>query len=245
MTTATQIISQALGILGVRPPGQALGNEAGDCLERLNMMIDGWRVERLYATAGIRVSATLNGSTAAATVGPTGTFVITPRPVAILEGSFYTIGVVDYPIRPVGLEEFNEIPIKGTASLGPSICYYQAGDPLGTVYFYPLLSSSSLVTLVCDAHLADFANLTTDYDLGPGVKRALVYSFAEDMASDFEVEFRGGKVAMSARRGLKRSHHGIPQLLSSWHGFDIATTLSHAAATFQSAYADNYADNYA
>jgi hypothetical protein len=246
MTTATQVISQALGIIGVKSPGQALGTEAADCLERLNMMLDGWRTERLYATAGVRVSASLNGSTATATIGPTGTFVVTPRPISIEPGSFYTVGSIDYPITPVTLAEYNEIPLKGTTTLGPSWVYYEAGDPNGTLYFFPLLATQATVTLVCASHLSDFADLTTDYDLGPGVMRALVFSFAEEMAPDFERPVPPGaqKMAMSARRTLKRSHHQTPQLSEPRSGLG-PDYLASAAATFQSAYADYYATNYA
>jgi hypothetical protein len=211
MTTATQIISQALGILRIRAPGDAVGNEAGDMLERLNMMLDGWRLESLFATAGIRVTATL-GAVATATIGPSADFDIDPRPFRIEDGSFYTVGGLDYPIEVVDLVTFNNIALKDLAVLGPDFVYYEAGDPTGTVYFYP--QGAAEVTLICLGTLESFADMTTGYDLGPGVKRALAYSLAEDMAGDFETKLSEDQkvIAKHARRSLKRSHHVTPQL---------------------------------
>jgi hypothetical protein len=92
----------------------------------------------------------------------------------------------------------------------------------------------------------EFADLTTDYDLEPGSKRALVYSFAEEVASDFEKQMSPGaqRIARGARRSLKRSHHVTPQLDEP----EMRNPLANFAITpphFTSSYADDYADNYA
>jgi hypothetical protein len=246
MTTATQVLSQSLGIIGVKAPGQALGNEAAELLERLNMMLDGWRLDRLFAPALVRVTGTMNPSDPTATIGPAADFDMDPRPIRIEEGSFYTVNGIDYPLTPISAEQYNGICLKDTASVGPCWVYFEAGDPAGTLYFYPLFSQQTTVTLLVMASPVSFADLTTDYTLEPGAKRALVYSFAEEIAGDFEKQVSPGthRIAGAARRSLKRSHHVTPQL-DEPEGRNPLANFAITPPTFISSYADDYANWYA
>jgi hypothetical protein len=179
-------------------------------------MLDGWATQSLYAYVKQRVTGTVTGQTA--TIGPVidvlfpPDFVLDPRPVRIEEGSFFTVDGVDYPITPVTVEQYNEISQKAATSIGPSWVYLQAGVPTGTLYFYPV--SGAAVTLLCEQQITEFANLTTDYELPQGYKRALVYSFAEEIAPHYEVKPLPAVVAggSRARRNIKRVNHTIPQL---------------------------------
>jgi hypothetical protein len=215
MTTANQIIDQALGVLGVKSPGVAAsGNEAAQALERLNTMLDGWRTESLFAYASERVTFTLPANTETATIGPTGDFVVDPRPTRI-EGGFFTSGGLDYPID-TGLTEaeFDGISLKALSTLGPSYVFYSGDLPNGTLRFYPRASVAVVVTLNVQTQVSEFADLTTSYDLAPGYRRALAFSLAEEICSDYErqVTPATAKIAALSRRNIKRVNHVVPQL---------------------------------
>ena len=214
MTTANQIIDQALSLLGVKAPGDATeGNEAAQALLRLNTMVDGWRTESLFAYATERVTYTLPANTQTATIGPLGNFVTVSRPVRI-ESGFFTSGSLDYQIEPKNQAEYDAIVLKGLGTLGPCIVALDTGFPTGTLYFYPLSNASVPVTLTVQTHVAEFADLTTSYDLAPGYRRALAFSLAEEICADYErqVTPATAKVAALSRRNIKRANHVVPQL---------------------------------
>lgn len=213
MTTATEIIAQALGLLAVKEPTEAVGGtEATNCLVRLNGLLDSWRTESLAAYALARVSASVSAATA--TVGPAGTFVIASRPERLELGCFFSAGGVDYPIAPIGAERYNSIPVKTNGSLGPAVAYLDEAWPTATVYFYPVPASAVTVTLLVQTQITAFANLTTDYSLPPGYARALAYDLAVEMAPEYQVPLSPSFMqrAAAAKRSVTRVNSRVPVL---------------------------------
>lgn len=213
MTTATQIIQHALGLIAIKDPSEAIGGtEATNCLARLNALLDSWRTESLAAYSLARVSASVSAATA--TVGPAGTFAIASRPVRLELGCFFTAGGVDYPIRPIGAEEYNSIPVKSVGSLGPSVVYLDEAWPTATAYFYPVPASAVTVTLIVQTQITAFANLTTDYSLPPGYARALAHDLALEMAPEYMVTITPGLMqrASAAKRSVTRVNSRVPVL---------------------------------
>jgi hypothetical protein len=214
MTTANQIIGQALGLLGVRSSADAVpGSDAVIALERLNTLLDGWRAQSLFAYATQTITGTLPASTATRTIGPAGQLVASPRPTRI-ESMFYTSGSTDYEVKPFTAEEYDRIPDKTITGLGPDFYYFNPGLAAGTLSFYPLASENVTLTIRLWLQVTAFADLTTDYTLSPGYLRALVYSLAEECGPDFEREAPPSvlRTAANARTLLKRVNHRVPQL---------------------------------
>lgn len=211
MTTATDIIGQALGLISVKDPVEAVsGTEAASCFLRLNGLLDSWRTESLAAYSVARVSASVSAATA--TIGPAGTFVIASRPVRIEVGSFFTAGGVDYPITPIGAQRYNEIPIKTNGGLGPNVVYCDEAWPTATLYFYPVPSSAVTVTLLVQTQIAAFANLTTDYSFPPGYARALAFDLALELAPEYQVQIPQTLLrrAEAAKRAITRVNTRVP-----------------------------------
>lgn len=211
MTTATQIIQHALGIISVKDPSEAIGGtEATNCLARLNTLLDSWRTESLAAYSLARVSASLSSATA--TVGPAGTFVVASRPTRLELGCFFSAGGVDYPIKPIGAEQYNAIPVKTVGALGPSVVYLDEAWPTATAYFYPVPAQAVTVTLLIQTQVTAFANLTTDYSLPPGYSRALAYDLALEMAPEYMAQITPGLMqrAMAAKNAIKRLNSRAP-----------------------------------
>lgn len=215
MPTALDIIGPALGLLGIRTPGDAVGPaEAEVCLERLNTWLDSQRVGPLNSYATTTVTGTLPANTSIITVGPTGTIVITPRPIRIETGSFYTQDGQDWPLIPITQAQYNGILTKGIASPGEKCAFYNPSMSDGTLFVYPQASESVTLSLVCLLQLTEFADLTTNYVLPPGYRRMLVFTLAEEVAADFEREIPPtvARNAANARTAVRNANHTVPQL---------------------------------
>jgi hypothetical protein len=216
VTTANQIIGQALGLLGIRSSADPVGGpEAAVCFERLNTLLDAWLVEPMYAYATQKVTGTLPALTGTRTIGPTtGDLLISARPVRLEAGCKYTSGGVDYPLRVVTLAEYEAEPMKDAAGMGPCIVHYNPSLPLGVLSFWPVAQASVTLSLVVQVQASSFADLTTDYTLPPGYRRALVFTLAEECGPDFErdVPATVSRNAANARRLVKRANLVVPQL---------------------------------
>jgi hypothetical protein len=213
MTTAIKIINQALGLLGIRSGADPVsGEDAAIARERLNTLLDAWRLESLYTYATQTVTATLPANTATLDIGPTGDYEINPRPVRIESGRYSSDGI-DYPIESITQAEYERIEVKATAA-NPCKLFYNPTLPDGIVYFYPVAVADVEVSLVLQIPLESFADLTTDYELAPGYEKALVYTLAEECGPDFErdVPPTVTRNAKNARRMVKRTNHVVPQL---------------------------------
>jgi hypothetical protein len=214
VTTAAKIIGQSLGLLGIRSSADPVtGADAVICLERLNTLLDAWKVQPGYAYAATTISGALGAGVASLTIGPTGDLATT-RPVRIEMGTKYTVDGFDYPIRPVTRQDFEEERLKTLQARGPCVVHYNPTLPDGVLHFWPTPSASVTLTVLMQVQLTAFADLTTDYSLPPGYERALVFTLAEEVGPDFErdVPPTVSKNAANARRLLMRSNHDVPQL---------------------------------
>lgn len=216
MTTANQIIAQALGLIGIRSSTDPInGPDAAIALERLNTLLDAWRADSFYAYATQTITGTLPANTQTLTIGPVGAdLVLDPRPIRIERGSKFTTGGIDYSIIPVTQAEYEDIGLKAVSSIGPGVLFYDPAVPEATISFFPRASAAVTLSLVCLLQVSEFADLTTDYDLAPGYRRALVYSLAEECAPDFEREAPPSvlRTASAARRLVRKTNLRVPQL---------------------------------
>lgn len=215
MTTANELISQAAGLLGIRSAADPLdGTTAAIMLDRLNTMLDAWRLSGLNAYATAKVPGTLPASTATRTIGPTGQLVVDPRPIRLEDGCKFTLGGIDYPIEFIDEGSYERIEVKAIDTLGPTHAWYNPTLPNGVVTFWPRAQADVALSLVVLVQVGEFAALTTDVQFAPGYRRAIVFSLAEECATDFEREVPPSVVfsARNARRTMHRANHRLPQL---------------------------------
>lgn len=221
MPTATQIISGALGLLGIRAPGDEVDPDiAAVVFDRLNTLLDAWRTGEFYAYTTQTITGTLPANTQSVTIGPAMTLAITPRPVQLEASSFYTEGGYDYPLIPVTEAEFNHIVLKSTAASGKKWMFYRPGaTTTGTVSFWPRSESAVTLSIVCQLQVAEFTDYTTDVVLPAGYRRALQFTLAEECAADFEREIPPtvARNARAARRDIKSNNFRVPQLEVAGH----------------------------
>lgn len=211
MTTAASIIDRAAELIGYKDPDEALGgNDAQNFLGVLNDMLDGWNTDRLYIVNTVEVVATVSG--ASATIGPGKTFNVT-RPVRIEAGSFSRMNNFDYPLEFKTVEEWAAIPNKAVTGTFPIKARYDEALPTGTVYFWPVMTASVEIHLQVASQLTEFADLSTDYNLAQGYRKALQYSLAEELAPGRRpLDPKIAATAASARRRIKVVNFDSPQV---------------------------------
>lgn len=206
IVNATSLISQALSLLGVRGIGEPIpGEEAQSCLDVLNNMLDSWNLERLMIYTVQEHVTTLTGNTV--TIGP-GMQVDVPRPVVLDDWCFTRFNNVDYTINMINGEQYSSITIKSTTSTFPYVAYYDAQNPTGTIYFWPIPPQPLELHLRLRQQLTEFATPETEIDLPQGYRRAITYSLAEELGPQYRgVDPMISKIAAKARMNIKRMNN--------------------------------------
>jgi len=211
MATASAIIDRAYGLLGYKDAGEALsGADADYALNVLNDMIDSWNTNRLFIFTTQTVTSTVIG--VSSSIGP-GLTIDTPRPTRIpAQGSFVSVGGVDYPIEFINDAQYNGIAIKSTPSTIPIYAHYDNGVP-GRIFFWPFPSVATSFTLLLEQQLTSFADLATDVPLVPGYKKALQESLAEELAPGLrEIPAALVRSAAKSRQAIRRTNANVPLL---------------------------------
>lgn len=185
MTTARDLIESALRKIHVLGTGASLDDtEAQDALSTLNAMMATWSAEGDMIYAETIETFNLSGA-ASYTIGSGATF-NTDRPLYI-SAAYTSSGDTDYPLVQIDNQEYAAITQKDIANI-PSVYYYDAGFPNGTLYLYPVPTSVSTITLHSFKPLTSFTSLTTSFSMPPEYESALVYNLALWLAPEYERE---------------------------------------------------------
>ena len=211
MTTARELISDALGDIGVLDPVETMTAESAQHgLRTLNRILDRWRAQRLHVHTVSDVVATFAGASAA--VGP-GLTINTPHPLRLEPGCYYVRGGLSFRLPVWSREDYNAVILKGMAGEYPQGVYYDR-QTAGTVRVWPVPSSPVEYHLQVMAQLPDFADLDTDYQLPPGYRDALFYSLCERLPRAYNLPVDPGAAAEAAkaRATLRKNNTEAPVL---------------------------------
>ena len=179
--------------------------------DKLNVMLDSWNLSPDFAFTDLETVYALPSATQSLTIGPLMQINI-PRPDRIELGSFVRVSGNDYPLEVIDRTTYNNIMQKDQGGSGPSVVFFDGGNPTGKLYFWQ--------TGACELHLVtrvsagSFADLTTDYQLPAGYARAFQFSLSEEIGPAFEtaVPDSVARIAAGARRVVKRANLSVPQL---------------------------------
>lgn len=218
MTTPSDIITQALkesGVLGVGQPASA--EDMNDAFFRLNMMMAQWSKKRLLVYHLIDTAFVSTGAQSY-TVGTGGNFNIA-RPDAVLSAFFrQTSGVntpVDYPLAvTMAREDYNLIALKSLAAW-PSIAFYDAAYPLGSLFVWPIPQSGLELHITTKAVLAQFTSLAQVIVLPPEYIGALFYNLAARLRSAYQLPPDPSVTAFAkdSLAVLRQANGAIPEML--------------------------------
>lgn len=205
MTTALDLITDALFEIGVAETGQTLGPEdAALGLRYLNRLLQRWSNMRLLIPALTDIPVTLDGS-GEYTIGPSGDVTAT-RPNKVIHAWATDAGGLDYPVQVISQREWIAIALKDVDA-PPDRVWYEQTSTNGTIHVYPDQAGYTL-TLSCQVILASFASLSTAFTLPEGYESAIVPSLADDLRAPFSAPIRPDiqRRAAAATRALKRTH---------------------------------------
>ena len=205
MTTARQIVTDALYKINVLGTGQSLAAEdANRGFRALNQMLSTWSVEGNMVFIDTKETFNLTGA-ASYTIGSGADF-DTARPTDIV-AAFTTSGTTDYPLERYDVRQYSSIDYKNTGSI-PEIFYYDGNYPVATLFLYPKPSAVSTITLYTKKALAQFTSLDTVLTLPPEYETALIYNLALWISGDFEREPRAQviKIANSSKKTVERQN---------------------------------------
>lgn len=201
MATVRDLINSSLRLTGVKAPGEiATSGEASDALEVLNDLLDSLALENLMLYGNENETFNLVANKQSYTIGPSGDF-NTKRPVEINQ-AFVKYNGIDFPLRALTIEQWNEIPLKNYASPIPVAFYYVSSSPLGDVYLWPAPSQVIPLTIAVDMQ---FTALTLDTVINypPGYKKFLRYALAVELAQEYGAELNA--VVLATAASLKAS----------------------------------------
>ena len=214
MTTANELISRSLRLLGVLGQGRRTltANEASDGLESLNAMLESFSLERLMVYQILEENFPLTAGTANYTIGPSGTF-DTTRPVRIDSAFTRDSAGLDYPILIVDKADYDGISLK-TVSTRPQYLYYDTQYPLAYVRLLYVPDASYTLYINSWKQLQQFTDGTTALALPPGYQRMIVYNLAIEVAAEYGMELSPSVIAIAtqSKSAIKRLNAPCPIL---------------------------------
>lgn len=232
MTTALDIITDSLEMLGVYSPGDAISDaDAERALIVLNDMTDSWSNESLTTFCYLTQSFAMVNNKSIYTVG-TGGDISGPRPLRISDaaGAAYMEDQYKnkFPMNVVDLDSFNLITTSAVNSNIPDTMYYDPQFPLGRINIWPVPNDTSYVCFFQSyAQLTDFASLSSAFSLPPGYALAYKTNLAvalkpyfKDAELDPIIAVRADKSLATIKRINMRQQNAIydPELVSRGQG---------------------------
>jgi len=211
MTTATYLISSALGKLGVNRAGDPIDPDDEPLgLAALNTLVDSLNLPSGFAYTTNVATAALGVGVSSLTIGPAMSLNVT-RPVRIEQGSYCRLSDVDYPLTSINEAQWDSIPYKQTQGI-PQWFFLKMGASTGTVQYYPQPAVAVDVYHPVYQQVSRFADLTTDYVLPQGCERALMYALAMELAPDYETEPSAtrSRHAADSMREFQRANVVVP-----------------------------------
>jgi len=188
--TVLDLAKEALERLGRYRAGESLNDDDADLvLRRYNALLDGWNAERGQLFADLFTTYTLTAGLSPHTIGPTGTFVVTERPVAIKGASMWLGTTPDIKIPLVLRDQawWNQQRVPSLSVHYPQSLFYNPTWPDGELHFWAVPSAAYQVELWTRQELSQ-VTLTTTFALPQGYRRAHVLTLAEDIAESFGAE---------------------------------------------------------
>lgn len=177
--TTEDVITNAYRELGVIDLIDPLpGEMAAFGLTVLNGLLDLWNAKSRAVYADVLSTFTLTPALNPHTIGPSGTWSLTKRPVELLEDLTLIVGSTYTPITQIERATYLRLSAPATSSAYPKHFYYNPAHPNGAIYFYPVPSAAYNVRVPSRVILGGLA-LATEFTLPQGYERAVTLSLAE------------------------------------------------------------------
>ena len=220
--TYNDLITAALQDLGVVPSGNMPSPDDSSLgLARLNEFIDTCKAEGLTIPSLARTTWTMTSGVASYTIGP-GATINTDRPVSPQD--IGGIGYVNTAVTPNyerGLDlltddAYQATPLKSLTSLYPSVFYYRATVPNGTLLPLPIPTAGNLLGVIYTNTPLGEVLLTDTVVVAPGFRRFFRSNLCIELAAAFGVTNPPPsivKTAEESRCTVKRANVRMEELV--------------------------------
>ena len=232
MTTARNIITDALREIGVGAEGETISAEMADsALRTLNRLMELWSNSQSFAFYPSMISKALSGESSF-TVGPTGD-VVTDRPIKIDTAYVDRLGI-SYPCAVIDNQKYDAITYKAAAGANTTAIFYEATMPDGIVHVWPIATGCTLNMRVLNV-VSSFDTLDTVLVLPPGYDEALVKNLAVNISPQYPGSILSQitvRAAATSMKTINRTNNVIPSmtvdraLLNRMGGGSLAGFLS-------------------
>lgn len=184
MTTALDIVTGALQILGVVGNGQVPDTgDANVAFNALNEFLEDLSIDNLAVYTPVDQVFALVPGTASYSIGPTGTWVgFRPSFVDQVRVTYQTI---DYEVAYLDNLHFNQIQYKSQTGVLPLWFNFDSDVPNGSISLWPVPTTAMPIYITSNKQLTQIALLSTTIVLPPGYKRMLRYNLAKDLQDTF------------------------------------------------------------
>jgi hypothetical protein len=229
---AIDIITEAMQGLNLISAVEIPSTEdAAYCLKKLNSITDEWSAAGRYAFNKGFALYTLIPSKQPHTIGPTGDFVVSQRPVKVEACALVLPGSspVDVPMNIRDDDWWAANRVKSITTTVPTDLYYSPEEVNGSLYFWPVPKSAYQVRLETWVILPVFADLNvTTYNLAPGYQNALTLTLQEKIAPAFgssAMQLAAGIAgqALSARKTIQSNNMTSPRMATKDSGMPNKT----------------------
>lgn len=182
MATGNDIIARAmrsLGALGrLEVPSAA---EATQGLEVFNSLLESFSNENLLSYVLLQISHTLTINQQEYTIGSGGDINV-DRPLDIQDAFIRDSSNLDYPMRIIPRDVWNDIGAKQITSQIPDTLFYDSTYPLGRVYVFPKPLIAYTLYMYATTQQLTFASLTQTLAMPVGYERLYISNLAVEMA---------------------------------------------------------------
>lgn len=177
MTAATDLIQDALEMLGVYGPGDTISAaDLGRVHFILNSMLDEWAAETIFVYQLASLSAAVVSGTAQYTIAESGATVTAPRPNRIAYGNAaatFTVGDTTTPVNVVSAIEFQSLQAYAPSPGTPDTLYYQPSYPQGFLNLLPMPNAAGTLAFSAWQPVSSFPELSTEVNFAVGALDAV------------------------------------------------------------------------
>lgn len=182
MPTIGAMVTQAFTEIRVARAGDPLSPEDMALgLYLFNRRLDSWNASDRAVYSEAFTDATLTPNLSPHTIGPSGNFNVTVRPVRVLNAAINIGSSVFVPMNVRDAAWYAIQAVPAITESVPTDVYYKPDWPLGKLYFYGVPSTAYSVRIWHETILASVAQ-GDDFAMPPGYQEALELTVAEDLA---------------------------------------------------------------
>jgi hypothetical protein len=209
MATAQDVVNRAARLMTSVASGETpTAIESSDALIAFNDLLESWQADRQLVFALTDTSYAMVASTGDYTVGPTGNFALTPRPVK-LEDVYVMVGVTRYPVELVEEDRWFNLANSAAQSDIPILGRYNPTLPTGTLSVWPIPNTANNLHILTWVPCSEIATLGTTLAFPPGWRRALAYNLAVELAAEYDKPLHPtvAPIAAESKATIMRANH--------------------------------------